>query len=96
MAGCCDDVTMNAYLLAGGYEYDGRQISTVSAADVTKAVELVLRHDAAAVVVCGVHAPVNPAQELDFATQLKTELQRKAPGMVGEQANCPPAGNNRV
>jgi N-methylhydantoinase A/oxoprolinase/acetone carboxylase beta subunit len=35
---------------------------------------------AAAAAVCGVHAPLNPSQELAFAAALKATLQQQAPG----------------
>lgn len=66
--------------LTGGYEFDGKEISALSPADVSTAADLIIERGAAAVVVCGVHAPVNPAQELDFAAKLTEELKQRDPG----------------
>lgn len=71
---------------AGGYEYDGAtEIWPLqAAADAATAAERVLQAGATAVAVCGVHAPMNRAQELAFAAELTAQLQQRAPGMPSQ------------
>lgn len=65
----------------GGLEFDGvTEISPVCDGDPTQAAELITQLGADAVVVSGVHAPLNPAQEVAFAERLRQELQSRAPG----------------
>lgn len=67
---------------AGGYEYDGTtEISPLQASSTAASTaELVLQAGAQAVAVCGVHAPINPSQELMFAAELAAHMQQRAPG----------------
>ncbi|WIA30433.1 hypothetical protein OEZ86_000517 [Tetradesmus obliquus] len=72
------------YLLAsGGFEYDGTtetsplQVST----DAATVADAMLAAGAAAAAVCGVHAPLNPCQELAFGQELQVSLQQRAPGL---------------
>lgn len=74
---------------AGGYEYDGAtEISTITDADAAHIAEQVVASGAEAAVVCGVHAPVNPAQELAMGRQLQQLLPQMAGGPTAPSAHA--------
>jgi N-methylhydantoinase A/oxoprolinase/acetone carboxylase beta subunit len=67
---------------AGGLEFDGvTEISHMCEDDVTHAADQILQLGAEAVVVAGVHATLNPWQELEFEKGLRRQLKSQAPGM---------------
>lgn len=58
------------------------EISHISDNDVTHAADQILQQGAEAVVVAGVHATLNPWQELAFEKALRQQLDSKAPGVT--------------
>lgn len=70
---------------AGGFEYDGTTEMTPlqASTDAATAANAMLAAGAAAAAVCGVHAPLNPSQELAFGQELQAALQQRAPGEDG-------------
>jgi hypothetical protein len=77
-----------ACLPAGGLEFDGvTEISHFDDSDITRAADQILKAAPGAVVVSGVHATLNPAQEVTCAQQLKQQLEARAPGTAAPVLN---------
>ena len=65
-----------AYLLHGGFEYDGRLISAPDPAELDRVAEELAREGVEAVAICGVFSPVDPSQEEWAAARLRERLPR--------------------
>jgi N-methylhydantoinase A/oxoprolinase/acetone carboxylase beta subunit len=63
----------HGYLLPGGHEYDGREISAFDDGAVHDAVIDALANGVEAVALCGVFSPVNPAHETRAAELIRRE-----------------------
>ena len=61
------------YMVHGGHEFDGREISPLGVAELKAAVQEMLRHGVQAVAICGVFSPVNPAHETAAAAIINQE-----------------------
>jgi N-methylhydantoinase A/oxoprolinase/acetone carboxylase beta subunit len=67
----------STYMLHGGHEFDGREISPFSASEVADAAKDMQRKGIQAVAISGIFSPVNPAHEIEAAAIIK----REAPGL---------------
>ena len=65
------------YMVPGGHEFDGREISSFDASKVADAAKEMLRQGVRAVAISGVFSPVNPAHEIEAAAV----ISRVAPGL---------------
>ncbi|MGD2153112.1 MAG: hydantoinase/oxoprolinase family protein [Gemmatimonadales bacterium] len=63
----------HSYLLAGGHEFDGREISSFDEAAVRDAVQDAVAQRVEALTLCGVFSPVNPAHEVRAAELIRQE-----------------------
>ena len=61
------------YMVKGGHEFDGREISPLDTSEVRAAARDMARKGVRAVALCGVFSPVNPAHELEAAALIKDE-----------------------
>ena len=61
------------YMVGGGNEFDGREISSLDRADLRKAAGDMVSRGVRAVAVCGVFSPVDPAHENEAAALLREE-----------------------
>ncbi len=66
-------VNGRGYLLPGGHEFDGREISCFDEAALRDAVHDALSKDVEAVALCGVFSPVNPTHETRAAELIRLE-----------------------
>nr|XP_006811539.1 PREDICTED: uncharacterized protein LOC100375797 [Saccoglossus kowalevskii] len=66
-------ICASTHLLQGGYEYDGREITSVDVQEVKSCIQLLKEQGIRNVVVCGIFSPVNPTQELKVASIFKEE-----------------------
>ena len=62
------------YMVHGGHEFDGREISPLDPAEVREAAQKMRREGVRAVAVCGVFSPVNPIHEQEAAAILQSEI----------------------
>ena len=62
-----------AYMVRGGHEYDGREISALDVSEVRAAVRDMVKKGVEAVAVCGVFSAVNPAHEEAAAELIREE-----------------------
>ena len=67
----------STYLVPGGYEFDGRDISPFNASKVAAAAKEMLGQGVRAVAISGVFSPVNPTHEIEAAAVISQE----APGL---------------
>ena len=65
------------YMVPGGHEFDGREISSFDASEVADAAKEMLGQGVRAVAISGVFSPVNPAHEIEAAAV----ISREAPGL---------------
>ena len=61
------------YMVAGGNEFDGREISALDRGGLRDAVKDMRRQSVRAVAVCGVFSPVDPAHESEAAALIREE-----------------------
>jgi len=61
------------YMVKGGHEFDGREISPLDTSEVRAAARDMARKGVRALALCGVFSPVNPAHELEAAALIKDE-----------------------
>ena len=66
-----------AYMVHGGHEFDGREISPLNVSEVAAAAKEMQRQGVQAVAISGVFSPVNPAHE----TEAAAVISREAPGL---------------
>ncbi|MGN6755414.1 MAG: hydantoinase/oxoprolinase N-terminal domain-containing protein, partial [Thermomicrobiales bacterium] len=64
----------HAYLIHGGFEFDGRPISPLDDAELDRVADDLARRDIAAVALTGVFAPVDPRHETWAAERLRARL----------------------
>ena len=69
-----DALGNHTYLLHGGFEFDGRQISTPDPAELDAVIADIVRHGIEAVAISGVFAPVDARQEEWAAAYLRERL----------------------
>ncbi len=62
------------YMVHGGHEFDGREISSLKHAEIRDAAKQMRKQGVQAVAVCGVFSPVNPAHEQEAAAILESEI----------------------
>ena len=62
-----------SYMVRGGHEYDGREISSLDTSEVRSAVRDMVKKGVEAVAVCGVFSAVNPAHEEATAELIREE-----------------------
>ena len=65
------------YMVHGGHEFDGREISPLNVSEVAAAAKEMRRQGVQAVAISGVFSPVNPAQE----TEAAAVISREVPGL---------------
>ncbi|PKB80037.1 MAG: hydantoinase subunit beta [SAR202 cluster bacterium Io17-Chloro-G9] len=65
------------YMVQGGHEFDGREISSINVSEVAAAAREMQRQGVQAVAISGVFSPVNPAHE----TEAAAVISREAPGL---------------
>ena len=65
------------YMVHGGHEVDGREVSSLNAAEVREAARDMRRKGVEAVAICGLFSPVNTAHEEEAAPMVREE----APGL---------------
>ena len=63
----------HTYMLRGGHEFDGREISSLDRDGVRETVREMRRRDVRAVAVSGVFSPVNPAHEMEVSELIGEE-----------------------
>jgi len=63
----------HSYLLAGGHEFDGHEISSFDEAAVRNAVQDAVAQRVEALALCGVFSPVNPGHEVRAAELIRQE-----------------------
>ena len=61
------------YMVHGGHEFDGREISPLAVGEIRTAVQDMRRRDVRAVAVSGVFSPVNTAHEIQAAAVIREE-----------------------
>ena len=61
------------YMVHGGHEFDGREISPLTVGEIRTAVQDMRRRDVRAVAVSGVFSPVNTAHEIQAAAVIREE-----------------------
>ena len=61
------------YMVGGGNEFDGREISSLDRAELRQAVRDMVRQGVRGVAVCGVFSPVDPAHENEAAAIIREE-----------------------
>ncbi|MFQ6029000.1 MAG: hydantoinase/oxoprolinase N-terminal domain-containing protein [Dehalococcoidia bacterium] len=61
------------YMVHGGHEFDGREISPLEAAELRETVQDMRQRGVRAVAVCGVFSPVNPQHEREAAALIAQE-----------------------
>ncbi len=61
------------YMIPGGHEFDGREISSLGRTEITEAIKDMRRQGVAAVAVSGVFSPVNTAHEDEAAAIIQEE-----------------------
>ncbi len=61
------------YMVHGGHEFDGREISPLAVGKIRTAVQDMRRREVRAVAVSGVFSPVNPAHEIQAAAVIREE-----------------------
>ena len=71
--GLRDAIGGHAYMVKGGNEFDGREISELDVDEVRTAVHDMVRKDVRAVAVCGVFSPVNLTHEEETAAIIRAE-----------------------
>ena len=62
-----------AYMVRGGHEFDGREISALDPEGLRKAIRDMRRHDVRALAISGVFSPVNTSHEADAAAIVAQE-----------------------
>lgn len=62
-----------AYMVRGGHEYDGREISSLDMSEVRASVRAMVKNGVEAVAVCGVFSAVDPAHEEAAANLIREE-----------------------
>ncbi len=72
-----DAISGFTYMVRGGHEFDGREISPLDRAELWRAARDMRRRGVRAAAVCGVFSPVNPAHETEAAAIIREE----APGL---------------
>ena len=68
-----DAIGAHTFLVRGGHEFDGREISPLDEAAIRKAIRRMRREGVRAVAVSGVFSPVNPQHETEAATLVREE-----------------------
>ena len=68
-----DAIGAHTFLVRGGHEFDGREISPLDEAAIRKAIRRMRREGVRAVAVSGVFSPVNPQHETKAATLVREE-----------------------
>ena len=61
------------YMVEGGNEFDGREISPLDRKGIREAVRDIRRRGARAIAVCGVFSPVDPSHEVEVAALIREE-----------------------
>lgn len=62
------------FLLSGGFEVDGNEISPLDEKEITHACKTLAEKGVKNIVVCGVYSPSNPSQEITVANIVKREI----------------------
>ena len=68
-----DAVGVHTFMVRGGHEFDGREISPLDAPGIRDALRRMRREGVRAVAVSGVFAPVNPRHEIEAAALIRQE-----------------------
>ena len=68
-----DAIGCFTYMVHGGHEFDGREISPLAVGEIRTAVQDMRRRDVRAVAVSGVFSPVNTAHEIQAAAVIREE-----------------------
>ena len=71
--GLRDAVGARTFMVRGGHEYDGREISPLDVGAVREAIGRMRREGIRALAVSGVFSPVNPRHEIEAATLIRQE-----------------------
>ena len=61
------------YMVAGGHEFDGREISSLDRDGLKESLRDMRRQGVMAVAICGVFSPVNPSHEIEAAALFREE-----------------------